>query len=121
MPADPQAIAALKESIEHWRRLTTGERRTGERTGTSDCALCLLYNNENTPSDQVCVGCPIFEKTDHEFCYCTPYQAVQAYIEDPYSGEHRRSAYDTVEFKRLASIQLRFLQDLLQELEKPTT
>jgi len=38
-----KTLIALKESIEHWKRLYTGTSATNENTGTNDCPLCKLF------------------------------------------------------------------------------
>jgi hypothetical protein len=41
--------------------------------GGEDCPFCCVYNNDDTPMDDVCVGCYIAESTGRVGCCGTPY------------------------------------------------
>lgn len=65
-------IAALQNSIEHWRRIrdcVPGEKPNGEQ-----CACCQI-------AEPNCIDCPVFEYTQTTYCHITPYKkAYAAYI-----------------------------------------
>ena len=95
----PPTLKALKQSIAHWKRLATGKRREGERTGVHDCALCVLFFRTD------CAGCPVAQKVNRIGCSNTPYvNANDAYYD---------TGLDSPEFKAAAKVELEFLQSLL--------
>jgi len=63
------ALAALKKSIAHWRRLLSGKTRPHEIIGPFDCALCEKF----ATVELHCVGCPVHHKTQRTGCEDTPY------------------------------------------------
>lgn len=94
---------ALRDSIEHWRRLSTGMANPNEKIFTGDCALCALFY------DQYCVGCPVFEKTGWEECFATPWRnAARAY---------EKYGKNSSQFQKAAKKQLKFLLSL-EEAQK---
>lgn len=97
------ALEALKDSIAHWGRLSTGTRQPDEVVGPSDCALCRRFNHPTPPT--LCVGCPVAGRTKLAHCSGTPY--AQAAFAFGYYGP------DSPEFKAAAKKELEFLQSLL--------
>ena len=99
-------LTALKESIEHWRRMEEGRRKPGESIGAPSCALCQLFNCDILDN---CEGCPVFERTGQDSCGGTPYrEAVIAFS----------AGYDSRAFKIAARHEREFLENLLPEGER---
>lgn len=90
MKYSTETIEALKGSIQKWQNIVDG---TGEDLGTKNCPLCQLYWEDS------CSGCPVFDKTQYNYCYTTPYWDYC--MGDPESGRP----------------ELEFLQSLLTEIE----
>lgn len=99
-----RTLTALKESIEHWERLASGETGFVEDVGSADCALCTIFLDEHE-----CAGCPVHEKTGAEKCAFSPY--VEAL------NSRRKYGLDSPQFKSAARKELKFLKSLLP---KPT-
>ena len=99
---------ALEASIAHWQRMATGKERTGEKPSGSQCGLCRLFL-ESTHSTNECEGCPVYERTERQFCKGTPYD--DAHAEWSYAGFTKR-------FRKLAREELRFLESLLPSKTK---
>ena len=96
------SIKALKESIEHWKRLEEGEPNYNETPHGDNCPLCQLYDEE---SDD-CFGCPIREKTKQDQCAGTPWRvAFKAWL------------YASTDWREKAKAMRVWLEDLLEELE----
>lgn len=94
-----ETLKALDESIDHWERLATGNRREDEDMTEHDCALCGLF----FPS---CRGCPVSEKTGAGGCYGSPFRdAIKAF---KLNGNN----YNSPEFKSAALKELEFLKSL---------
>lgn len=102
---DDRTLTALKESIEHWRRLASGNRLPKENTDAECCALCAAF--VDLSDDDECHGCPVFERTDEHFCETTPYSIANLAAYD--------FGLDTPEFKQAAKAELDFLISLLPE------
>ena len=104
-----QAYNALKESIEHWKRLSEGNRLPNERIGGDHCALCKEFLHIG----RGCKGCPVYEKKKVPGCENTPWTAITtfAYSKDLSAGSH--ALYIHPEFLRLAKLKLSFLESLL--------
>jgi len=99
---------ALRDSIAHWKRLSTGKARKDEGIYSEDCALCKLFFDGDSCND----GCPVKERTGFDLCRNTPWVDVdQAFYADP-------KWYNGVKFKKAAAAQLAFLKSLLP---KPAT
>jgi hypothetical protein len=106
-----KTLKALKESIEHWKRLAKGTE--GEDYGGPECALCKKFNhfvNENIPLEDSCKGCPVFQKTGEKYCRDTPYELIET-EEDSYT--HRSDFIKTEVFQLLAQEEVKFLESLL--------
>lgn len=101
---DERTLTALKASIEHWRRLETGQRKPEEAIGSSHCPLCYEFNSD---IDEMCVGCPVFAYTGEPLCYGTPYYAASAISNQDPEG------LDSPDFKFAADIERAFLESLL--------
>jgi hypothetical protein len=67
---DKDTETALRESIEHWKRVV--KNPLGEETGIRACALCLMFFVN--PKDYSCKGCPVHRVTRRPGCGGTPYQ-----------------------------------------------
>lgn len=63
-------LKALKGSVAKWEAIVAG---TGEDQGNINCPLCQKFNNDKTPMDTECDGCPVSEATGRRFCGGTPY------------------------------------------------
>lgn len=93
---------ALDDSIAHWERMATGNRREGEKPRAEQCALCRMFC-ERSPTLS-CAGCPIAEHTKRGGCEGTPYYlAYVAYTE---------FGLDSPEFKDAALKEVEFLKRL---------
>ena len=64
---------ALEASITHWEENLAAKTLKEVSVGADACALCSLYNKNGG-----CTGCPVKEKTGHNFCWGTPYIGVGA-------------------------------------------
>ena len=98
-------LKALKESIKHWKRLST-KRMEREWIGPDHCALCGLFWRQ-TPR---CKGCPVSELSGSTLCQKTPYSEVLKVI---------KFGLDSHEFKEAAKEELKFLKSLLPKKNKP--
>ena len=100
-----KTLIALKESIEHWKRLYTGTSATNENTGTNDCPLCKLFfikgrwDRRNFCKPQ----CPIKIETRKDFCDDSPYLSSVVF----------GGCKDSTEFKLKAKIFHNWLVKLL--------
>ena len=66
---DKETLDALKNSIEHWKRMfefRNVNQFSGERPSASSCALCRKF--------YVCRDCPVAIMTSTKCCLKTPYQ-----------------------------------------------
>lgn len=71
---DERTLTALKESIVKWEKRAAGDHYGN--LGCSSCPLCRLFHSEfRTDDEESCTGCPIFEKTEEDYCNLTPYIA----------------------------------------------
>lgn len=70
---DRRTLTALKASIEHWAKNARRKAKNAE-VGAEYCALCKLFNNQDTAKGFRCHGCPVREKTGAAFCFYTPYE-----------------------------------------------
>lgn len=84
--------AALELSIQHWERLSSGNRQPGEGVGSNDCALCLNYFKQG------CNGCPVSQKTGATLCRKTPYAETQRHKYNLNSPEFKEAAKEELEF-----------------------
>ena|SRR3990172_4755174 len=64
-----RAIAALKDSIAHWKRIETGKLKRGESVDSEWCACCREFLGT---VGAVCSQCPINLRTRRSCC-TTPY------------------------------------------------
>lgn len=96
-----KARKALRLSIKHWDRLTTGTQKRGEGPNGDDCPLCAEYRKSERT---LCEGCPVREHTGEEFCEGTPWRnAMHSWINHGPSPQ----------FQAAAKIELEFLRSLL--------
>lgn len=103
---NPETREALEKSIQHWERLSTGNRQQDEIPGRLNCALCVLFWRSEDAGIS-CRGCPVQERTGFNCCRGTPYADVSDFwdSEDP-------ELLDTSEFRELAKAELEFLKSL---------
>lgn len=66
---------ALEQSIEKWEKNLGAATWREVTTGARDCPLCGLFNSVTNQHDP-CVGCPVRERTESQFCWDTPHQRV---------------------------------------------
>ncbi len=113
---ETEKLKALKDSIEKWERLTKIECMDDVQIGPDECPLCVLYNNE----ENVCKGCPVFEKTGQIHCEGTPYHMVETMYYDwrDDDGYYTDEISYIENFKYAAKAELKFLKSLLPEGEK---
>jgi hypothetical protein len=110
-----QAYNALKESIQHWKRLSESKRFPNEFIGSGNCALCIEFLN-----DWSCKGCPVFQAKQMPCCHGTPYQQIATFISNNNISARGHALYVNPEFLKLAKLELTFLERLLpleQEVE----
>jgi hypothetical protein len=102
-----QAYNALKESIQHWKRLSEGKRLPNEFIGGKNCALCCEF------IDSRCKGCPVYEKKKTSCCHSTPWTSITTFLTNNNISAHGHELYKHPEFLKLAKLELSFLQGLL--------
>lgn len=108
-------MTPLEESIEHWKRLVSGNRNKYEEFGSNDCALCQAYLNWNKPGTQICAGCPVMEATGQTLCHGSPFDIIRDLDMEWRNGNHNEDEelMDTPDFKEAAQKELDFLKSLL--------
>jgi hypothetical protein len=94
-----ETLIALKDSIEHWKRLESGTQGVCESLTSADCALCLIFNNSDNPKMD-CEGCPVANKSGYAQCNNTPYY-------------NARDLWKTPQFPAAARKMREFLENLL--------
>ena len=100
---DERTLTALQGSIAKWQAIVDG---TGEDGGWKNCPLCAEFSNPETPADQECNGCPVYEETGEPWCSASPYRAWERYV-----GMHHKVFDDRS--RELAQAELDFLKSLL--------
>ena len=103
---NPQTLQALKDSIAHWERLSTGFRLPLEHIGATQCPLCNIFNQIGQRDALYCIGCPVYEKTKLQYCINTPYEEASI-------ATRKYNGIDSIEFKEAAKKELEFLRSLL--------
>jgi hypothetical protein len=109
---DPHTLKALQESIAHWDRLASGNRKYRENVDVDACALCRKFNTPVKDPELKCACCPVFQKTGLKFCLGTPFPAAEKL-----SDTDELSPLDTDEFREAAQDELEFLKSLLPKEE----
>lgn len=104
-----QAYNALKESIEHWKRLSEGKRLPNEFIGGDNCNLCIEFVNIG----HGCEGCPVFAAKKMPCCHGTPYQQITSFLANNNISARGYALYEHPEFLKLAKLELSFLERLL--------
>jgi len=117
-----KTLKALKDSIKKWKKIIDG---TGGDEGSWNCPLCKIFDgsfwlwkrrNRNWRNQKwnLCVGCPVKEKTGLVNCYGSPY--------DEWVEHHQKSHNWWLPFsvecevcKEIAIKELEFLKSLLEE------
>lgn len=97
-----ETLAALKGSIKKWEAIVKKEEMDD---GPHNCPLCALFFWK----EDMCVGCPVMEKTGVDGCGNTPY--------DEWSRENFAEVIDKESLK-LAKAELAFLKRLLPKRRK---
>jgi hypothetical protein len=107
MKLNEQQLTALKDSIEHWRRMAEGVPNVGEEPYSSDCSLCTQFRYSNYSNDYsgYCIDCPVAISVLHGYCARTPYRAAEEAF-SLYGG-------NSIQFKAAARKELEFLESLL--------
>lgn len=103
-PTPEETLRALQDSIAHWERLATGNRRLSENVGGDDCALCKIFFIGKDFKD-VCIGCPVYQKTNLKGCRGTPFTDASIICFN--------FGLNSPEFKEAAQKELDFLKSLL--------
>ena len=102
-----ETLAALKDSIQHWRDNVTAKTPGKASTYWTDCPLCRMF------LDAKCDGCPV----GHRGCMRTPYDdaadALDAWILHDGDLDCREN------WRWAAQAELDFLISLLPEGETP--
>lgn len=62
-------LTALKGSIAKWEHRAQGNFL---EASISNCPLCHLFNTSADGSDDDCIGCPVYERTEKQYCEGTP-------------------------------------------------
>lgn len=88
-------LEALKNSIAHWERLSSGTQVEGESPYGVHCALCQEFLK-----DHACTGCPVAKATGRDHCEGSPWYQAKA-------------AWGSTHFSTAAAVELAFLKSLL--------
>lgn len=100
---NPRALEVLQLSIAHWERVVSGEDKY---INSSYCALCLEFATpKQYIDDDICEGCPVYERTGRNSCIQTPYYEVTRAL--------RVYGRNSIEFNTAAKEELKFLKSLL--------
>jgi hypothetical protein len=91
----PETLAALKGSIEKWRKIVDG---TGKDEGPKNCPLCQTFRVWDESSVD-CTGCPVKERTGRDGCDGSPYYDWED-AEDDSADEREAAARAELEFLR---------------------
>lgn len=107
-------LKALRDSIEHWRRMEDGKQEPLEEPTSKSCALCEMFYHAEPPLCP-CNGCPVSEMTGELYCKATPYYLAWdawRFLKNPdLTASQRR--LNTKEFRRRAKPMREFLETLL--------
>lgn len=121
----PETLEALKKSIEHWERLSSGDGT--ERYGPGYCALCMKFNKgfiQSTKGEGFkiqrgnCDGCPVAAKTGKDCCEGTPYtelEKAERNFEETNGLFDDKDWTSSDEFVEIAKRELEFLRSLLAD------
>jgi len=103
-----KTLKALNGSIEHWKSNLNAETPHDVELGVDACPLCKMFNNNPLPSLNDCIGCPVRERTEYQYCKGTPYiDADKAHtVWRLYSSERD-------EWRAAAAREVEFLESLL--------
>lgn len=96
----PATRKALEGSIRKWERIVIG---TGKDLGHRNCALCKMFFDADD-DETSCKGCPVMTKTGHSHCNGTAYRT--------YTAERSAHGEDSIEARKQAFKELRFLESL---------
>ena len=109
MKMPKRTLTALKESIEHWQRMSRYKkaepRKIEEQPGIAGCSLCTVFLRRE--GKLTCTTCPV-KISGHFGCGGTPY--VKAY--------NAYDKHDMPAFRAAARDEVKFLQSLLPEIDK---
>lgn len=118
MSMDPLTLQALRESIEHWRRLATQGFTKEEYPDSEQCSLCKEFAWPLGNPDSACKDCPVYHKTQRVGCFNTPYYKASNIYRNIFFGFTKHTMKD---FKKAAAEELAFLESLLPKDNKETT
>ena len=104
-----KTLTALKDSIEHWKRLATGKSTENEEIYQDDCALCQVFFRRDA-----CEGCPVNE-AGFPNCKRSAWLACANAVEAWKCALHSKydSWKDTPRFRKAARALVKFLESLL--------
>lgn len=88
-PMTPEALKALNESIEHWKRMRD-DRERGESPSATDCALCRQFSN--------CIGCPVADEVGVDGCQDTPFEDARTAFWKGTDSEWQAAAQKEIDF-----------------------
>ena len=103
---DAKTKRALSDSIAHWGRLSTGQRKPREAPNAKDCALCQIYETPIHDEKDKCKGCPVERLTGDQYCVGTPYHSAAL--------AHVNAGLNSDEFRNAALVQWNFLRAIAQ-------
>ena len=100
---------ALRQSIAHWKRISTATAKPGEGITGDDCALCKRFHVSQTGT---CRGCPV---AAHRCANCTdtPYNTCYDAFDFDYDVNNQSPL-----FYKHAARMLKFLEKLLPKRAK---
>ena len=80
---DDKTLAALEESIKHWREFAQAEKPSDVNINADDCALCHLYLIPyRADAKKRCKGCPVDERSGYSCGAGTPYLKASESLDD---------------------------------------
>lgn len=109
-PLTQKAVRALRKSIKHWERMRKADpNEARECPNANDCDLCNKFRKlHELNGGHFCDGCPVKAKTGLDSCLGTPFaKAADAF------GNFRSGYGSRLNWKRLATKEIRFLKSLL--------
>lgn len=103
----PEALTALKASIEHWEdNVAKAKRKEALLFGVKSCALCNLFHWLFVKEANECKGCPV-AAAGHPLCDGSPYD----FFEDGrYTEAREQGNWDLITHH--AQLELDFLRTL---------
>lgn len=113
----PETLAALLESIAHWKRMRDNPH-CGDQPSGKQCALCRRFINHGALLCSVDSGpteprelCPVAKRTERHMCMGTPYHHA-AYM---FSEYIKYQAVSLKTWRAAAQEEINFLENLLPQ------